>query len=243
MTPKPVASQTASASSPPGAGFTSASAQTATRWPRRSPSTCRLQERGELLALDGHVVARELVLDPRRAHVAETALDQLGLELLAEDAAPGNELVGVAGIGPAAPRGVRGGDEHAHRRTALEPEHDDLAAALDVRGDRSRHDDGLPPAVAPERERVGLLLDEPEAVQAEEPVLGARHLLDPPAALAQHLDERRVDAGTARAAVGLGVLVEQAVGDECDAGGTGFGHSRSMQGSRRMGRYDASGGG
>ncbi len=86
----------------------------------------------------------------------------------------------------------------------------------------------LAPAVAPEGERVGLLLDQPEAVQAEEPVLRARHLLDAPAALAQHVDERRVDARAARAAVGLGVLVEQAVRDEGDAGGSGFGHARSM---------------
>ena len=32
------------------------------------------QEGGELLALDGHVMARELVLDAGRAHVAEPAL-------------------------------------------------------------------------------------------------------------------------------------------------------------------------
>ena len=101
-------------------------------------------------------------------------------------------------------------------------------AALDVRRDGARDDLRLPPAVPPEGERVGLVLDEPEAVQAEEPVLRAGHLLDAPAALAQQLDERRVDAGAARAAVGLGVLVEQAVGDERDAGGTGFGHDGSM---------------
>ena len=92
-------------------------------------------------------------------------------------------------------------------------------AALDVRRDGTRDDLRLPPAVAAEGERVGLVLDEPEAVQAEEPVLRAGHLLDAPAALAQQVDERRVDAGAARAAVGLGVLVEQAVGDEGDAGG------------------------
>ena len=100
--------------------------------------------------------------------------------------------------------------------------------ALDVHRDRTRDDLRLAPAVAAEGERVGLVLDEPEAVQAEEPVLRAGHLLDAPAALAQHVDERRVDARAARAAVGLGVLVEQAVGDECDAGGIGFGHTGSM---------------
>ena len=50
----------------------------------------------ELHALGGLVVARELVLDAGRAHVAEPALGELGLELLAEDAAPGHEPVGVA---------------------------------------------------------------------------------------------------------------------------------------------------
>ena len=114
---------------------------------------------------------------------------------------PGHELVRVARVGTPAPVGVRGGDADAHRRAALEADDDDLAAAIEVRRDRACDDLGLAAAVPPERERVGLLLDEPEAVQAEEPVLGAGHLLDAPAALAQHVDERRVDAGAARAAV------------------------------------------
>src|SRR6476646_4993887 len=135
MTPKPARSHTASASSPPGSGLTRASAQTATRKPRRSPSTGLPEEGGQLLALDGHVMARELGLDAGRAHGAETALDQLGLELLAEDPAPRDELVGVARVGPPAPIRVRRGDAHAHRWAALEADHDDLAPPLDVRCD------------------------------------------------------------------------------------------------------------
>ena len=44
ITPKPARSQTARASSPPGSGLTSASAQTAMRKPRASPSTRLLQQ-------------------------------------------------------------------------------------------------------------------------------------------------------------------------------------------------------
>ena len=62
----PVRSQTASASSPPGAGLTSASAQIATRKPRCITLHSRVpQEDRQLLALDLDIVTRQLVLDPR----------------------------------------------------------------------------------------------------------------------------------------------------------------------------------
>src|SRR4029078_13513457 len=101
-----------------------------------------------------HFGARELVLDAGRAHVAEAALDELGLELLAEDPAPRDELVGVARIRAPAPVLFARGNAHAHRRAALEADHDDLAPAREVRLNGSGDDDSRTPAVPPERERV-----------------------------------------------------------------------------------------
>ena len=71
--------------------------------------------------------------------------------------------------------------------------------------------------MAPERCRVVLLAHRPETVQPCESELWARHLLDPPAAIAQHLDERRVNTRARRATQRLGVLVEHAMRHERDA--------------------------
>ena len=120
------------------------------------------------------------------------------------------------------------------------PDHNDLAATLHVRRDGARDDLRLPAAMAAEGERVGLLLDHPEAVQAHESVLRARHLLDAPAALAQDVDERRVDARATSAPVALGVLVEQAVRYEGDAREEWNRSRLQYVTSEAMGRYEAS---
>jgi len=132
---------------------------------------------------------------------------------------PGRELAGAVGpLGPAAALGIGARHVDAHRGAALYPDQDHIVAPADVHLDRRGDRGGDPAAVAAVGRGVELLFDGPEPVQAGECELGARHLLDAPAALAELLDERRVDARAARAAVRLRVLVEQAVSDERDAG-------------------------
>jgi hypothetical protein len=61
---------------------------------------------------------------------------------------------------------------------------------------------------------VVLLAHSPEPVETCEGQLRARHLLDSPALLPEHIDQWRVDARTSRTTTSLGVLIEKAVGDE-----------------------------
>src|ERR1700740_872920 len=68
-----------------------------------------------------------------------------------------------------------------------------------------------------------LLPPRPEPAQPGEGELGAGHLLDPPAPLAQDVDYRGVDARAVRAVEDLGVLVQQAMRHECDT------HEASIQ--------------
>ena len=106
----------------------------------------------------------------------------------------------------------------AHRGAALDPDHDHVVAPPYMQVDRAGDPGRETTAVTPVCGRVELLLDRPEAVQPRERKLGAGHLLDPPVAPPELLDERRVDARAAGAAIGLGILVEQAVGDERNPG-------------------------
>ena len=84
--------------------------------------------------------------------------------------------------------------------------------------EKRRPELGEPAAVASIPRGIELFLDRPEPVETGECELRARHLLDPPAPGPHLLHQRRIDAWAAGAALGLGVLVEQTVGDEGDSG-------------------------
>jgi hypothetical protein len=85
---------------------------------------------------------------------------------------------------------------------------------LDCRGDSLSN----AAAMATEGRGVELLFHRPEALQSRKRQLRARHLLDAPAVCAELLDQRRINASSARASVDPRVLVEEAVSDESDAG-------------------------
>src|SRR5207244_13253228 len=159
------------------------------------PSPSRAEKCEQLETLPVDLVVGKLVLDPGRPRQRNAALLELAEQLFDENAASRRELWSSVGPlrPPAAPR-IRARDHHSHRRAALEADHDDLVPAGEVESDGARDAARYPPAMSAIGARVVLLLDRPEAVEPGKCQLGARHLLDRPAALAQELDERRVDA-------------------------------------------------
>ena len=153
----------------------------------------------------------------------EAAAFQCLPQFLDVDALAANVLRGPLGpFGPPAAPRVRTRDSHAHRRAALNAYQHDFLALASPDADCLGHRCGEPCAVPPVGGRVVLLAHAPEPVQTGERELGARHLLDPPALLAQRVDYRRIDPGAMRAVTDLGVLIQQAVCHERDA------HSRSI---------------
>jgi hypothetical protein len=176
------------------------------------------QEGHEPLVLDLGDVAGKLMLDADHPRCRQAALGQLAQQLLGEDPAALGQLgCPVRPLRPPAPVGVRARDVDAQRGTSLQTDDDDVVSALDMglyrAGDGVRDAGAMPPV----GERVVLLAYRPESVQPGEGELGTGHLLQLPALFPEHLHQRRVDAGTASAAGHLGVLIEQAVGDERDA--------------------------
>ena len=120
-------------------------------------------------------------------------------------------------VGSAAP--LVAGRRHldAHRGAAVDADDQHAAPRRQVDADLVRDRPRQALAVRAEGRRVVLLAHRPEPACAGERQLGARHLADRAAVLAQHLDDGRVDPGATGALVHLGVRVEQAVGQVADA--------------------------
>src|SRR5258708_2012114 len=142
----------------------------------------------------------------------DPAAIQLPPEFLDENALA-TDMLGCP-VGPlraATAARIGAGDGDAHGRAALDADQYDVLALLPAHGDHVGDRRREPGAVPPEGGSVVLLANSPESVQACERKFGAGHLLDAPALLAQHVDDRGVDPGAMGAVADLRVLIEQAM--------------------------------
>src|SRR6266568_3855653 len=155
---------------------------------------------------------------PGHAGEADAAAAQLPPQLLHEDALAADQLGRTVGpLGAAAALRIGAGDGHPHGRAALDADQHDIGALLHAQRDHIGDGGGDPRAVPPEGGGVVLLAYRPEPVQASERELRAGHLLDPPALLPQHVDDRGVDPGAVGAVADLGVLIKHAMCHERNA--------------------------
>src|SRR6185436_11475885 len=214
-TPQPWSAKALRWSVLPSAGLTTESGTTRIRRPRPSPRIGdHLPQLGHLQLL---VVVEQVLADADHANPRRVLGEHDQQDLGEQPRSRAHRVVLVERlVGPATPLVAGRRQLDAHRRAAVDADNDNAIALLQVGPDLRGQGGGQPLAVRSEGAGVVLLAHGPEAAGAPERQLGARHLADHGAALAQHPDHRRPDARAAGALVDLGVGVEQAVRQVAD---------------------------
>src|SRR5213082_84363 len=181
-------------------------------------------------ALRGLATVQELLQVAARAGLVEAAhvqgpagrrqrwqapARQLCLQFLNPDAPAWLDLPVIFGtIRPPAPIGFAGGKAHASRGAAVETDQDHFVTPaqipLDQRRDRLRQ----APAVGAIGGSVVLLIDGPPTPHTGESQFGTGQLLQHVSPLTQHLHDRTHETRVVGALTNLGVLVQEAVGDQ-----------------------------